>query len=136
MRWTQVGFLKRKIKEYQARTGKTQAQVAADLGTTYGTLRFWLSGTRPPKRENIQKMISVLGGRLSDYNHDPGDLPSGVDPEAWAEAGEEDQSLVLELLDLIKDVPQNEKRLYVKLWKQGLELGRARIESENKNNGI
>lgn len=48
MAWAQVEAFHQALKAYQERTGKTQAQVAGDLGTSYGTLRFWLSGTRPP----------------------------------------------------------------------------------------
>jgi len=81
MGWLRAGAFKKRLKEYQARTGKTQAQVAKDLGTTYGTLRFWLSGTRPPRVENLQAAVILFGNgcSLSEFIDDPGKEIAGVD---------------------------------------------------------
>lgn len=75
MAWARVDAFREAVRQYQERTGKTQAQVAEDLGTTYGTLRFWLSGTRPPKKENLTKAAEVFGCSITRFWDDPGERP-------------------------------------------------------------
>lgn len=82
MAWTQVGNFKRHLAEYQKRAGRTQAQVAKELGTSYGTLRFWLSGTRQPRLATLQKISALLGCSLTELADDPGAVVGGAQPEA------------------------------------------------------
>lgn len=71
MAWAQVEAFHQALKGYQERTGKTQAQVADELGTSYGTLRFWLSGTRSPKRENLIRAAGLFGVPVTDFMDAP-----------------------------------------------------------------
>lgn len=41
--------------------GKTQAQVAKDLGINKGTLSSWMNGTRTPKMANIDMLCKYFG---------------------------------------------------------------------------
>lgn len=60
-------------------TGKTQVEAAEALGTTYGTLKFWLSGTRPPKNATLQRIVTVFGNgcSLTEFVDDPGQEIAG-----------------------------------------------------------
>jgi transcriptional regulator with XRE-family HTH domain len=69
--WIQLESFKSRLKEYQARTGKTQVQVAEDLGTSYGTLRFWLAGVRPPSLSTLQNAANIFGCSVSEFIDDP-----------------------------------------------------------------
>lgn len=91
MGWERVDVLRSRIKEYRSRTGKTLAQVAKELGTSHGTLRFWLSGTRPPKKENLQKLAALLRCSITDFIDDPGASPTGSHHEKWIDATERDR---------------------------------------------
>lgn len=101
-KWLQVDRLKNRLKAYQARTGKTQAQVAEDLGTSYGTLRFWLSGTRRPELPTLQKFASVFqdGCTVSEFFDDPGAAPAGIDLSSYSEV---DRHRLLRMIQAISD---------------------------------
>lgn len=79
MGWERVEIFKKHLHLYKERTGKLQREIAADLGTTYGNLRFWLSGRRAPKLANLKKIAKVFGTSILDYTDDPGSKPMGVD---------------------------------------------------------
>ena len=78
MPWLRVSNFKKRLKEFQASTGKTQTEAAEALGTTYGTLKFWLSGTRPPKVETLQRLASVFGCSITEFIDDPGQMIAGT----------------------------------------------------------
>ena len=80
MSWPQVDSFHQALKAYQERTGLTQSQVAKELGTSYGTLRFWLSGTRAPKLENMIKAATLFGVPVTDFMDAPvaGDMTAAV----------------------------------------------------------
>ncbi len=77
--WTQLESFRKRLKEYQAKTGKTQAQVSVDLGTSYGTLRFWLSGTRPPGLSTLQNAANLFGCSVTEFIDDPAGIIAGQD---------------------------------------------------------
>lgn len=79
MAWVQLETFKKRLKEYQKATGKRQAQVAEDLGTTYGTLRFWLAGVRPPGFPNLQRAAILFGCSVTEFIDDPGREIAGQD---------------------------------------------------------
>jgi len=74
MSWKRVSNFKKRLKEFQESTGMTQTEAAEALGTTYGTLKFWLSGRRPPKNETLQRIVKVFGNGCSftEFVDDPG----------------------------------------------------------------
>lgn len=86
MGWPHVDAFKRRLAEYQARTDKTQAEVASELETTYGTLMFWLSGSRPPKRENMQRAAALFGCSVTEFMDDPGATVAGRSTADLSEA--------------------------------------------------
>ena len=132
MSWVQVDAFRDHLKKYQEATGKTQALVAVDLGTTYGTLRFWLSGTRPPKVENLQKAAFLFGCSVTEFLEDPGNVPAGLDPNNWAEASERTRVLASAMFEDLKSMPEDEQEAYYQLWKQGVMIGRTRMAAEDK----
>lgn len=134
MAWLRVENFRKRLKEYQDRTGKTQAEAAEELGTTYGTLRFWLSGTRPPKNENLQRAVVVFGNgcSITEFIDDPGGVPPGIDPTEWAETSERTRVLASAMFQDLRALPEDEQQIYYELWKKGQEIGRARLASEAK----
>ena len=132
MAWNRVDSFKKQVKEYQQRTGKTQAEVAKNLDTTYGTLRFWLSGVRPPKKENLQLAAALFGCSITEFIDDPGNPLPGIDPLAWASVSEQDRVLTAAFLAGLRDLPDEEKHIYAELLEHGLKIGRARMLAEEK----
>lgn len=79
MAWIQVEAFKKELKNYQARTSSTRVQAAKALETTPGNLKFWLSGVRSPKRENLQKAAALFGCSVTKFMDDPGaDIPGAT----------------------------------------------------------
>jgi transcriptional regulator with XRE-family HTH domain len=79
MPWPQLDNFKNRLAEYQASTGKTQDEVAHDLGTTYGTLRFWLAGTRQPSLPTLQAASKLFKCSVTEFLDDPGRIYAGQD---------------------------------------------------------
>ena len=79
MSWIQVTNFVKRVKEYQALTKKTQAQVASDLGTTYATLRFWMSGVRQPRLDTLQGAAALFKCSVVEFMDDPGQEIAGQD---------------------------------------------------------
>ncbi len=48
------------LDRYRKESEKSMAQVAKELDTTPGTIRFWLTGTRPPGKNNLKRLVSLL----------------------------------------------------------------------------
>lgn len=130
MTWAQVETFRAHLKRYQEVTKKTQAQVADDLGTTYGTLRFWLSGTRPPKVENMKKAATLFGCRVTDFIDDPMEVPPGIDPEKWTQVSEKSRVLASAMFEDLVSIPEAEQDAYYELWKKGVQIGLARRAAE------
>jgi transcriptional regulator with XRE-family HTH domain len=122
MGWLRVENFKKRLREYQDRTGKTQSQAADDLGTTYGTLRFWLSGTRPPKNANLQRAVAVFGHgcSITEFVDDPGESTPGVKPEKWVDASERDRVInSMMFADITAaDLSDEEKDELYRAWKE------------------
>lgn len=79
-RYVQQPALKLAVKSYQARTGKTQQEVAEDLGTTLGTLRQWLNNKeRKPELESLQKISALTRVSVMQFIDDPGRDYAGQD---------------------------------------------------------
>lgn len=51
------------IREYITNTG--EARIAFALGVSLWTVRSWRLGTRSPKPEHANKLVSMSGGELS-----------------------------------------------------------------------
>lgn len=79
-RYIQQPALKVAVKAYQARTGKTQQEVAEALGTTLGTLRQWLNNKeRRPELESLQKISALTRVSVMQFIDDPGADYAGQD---------------------------------------------------------
>jgi len=79
-RYIQQPALKIAVKAYQARTGKTQQEVAEALGTTLGTLRQWLNNKeRRPELESLQKISALTRVSVTQFIDDPGADYAGQD---------------------------------------------------------
>ena len=77
MAWLKVSNFKKQLEAYRNRTGKTNAQVAEDLGTTPGNLKFWKAGTRQPYIVNLQRMAEVFECSVIEFVDDPGQEIAG-----------------------------------------------------------
>lgn len=85
MGWIQVKAFREHLRRYAMRTGKTQIQIAQDLGTTYATLRFWLSGTRSPKRASLQRAAALFETSVTNFMDDPGGAIEGEEASGLSE---------------------------------------------------
>lgn len=56
----------RNLKFYVIRSGKTQTQIAADLGVSKGTFSDWTSGRSHPRMDKVQRMAEYFGISKSD----------------------------------------------------------------------
>jgi len=54
-----------KFKEWIKEKGKTQEDVARDLGVAQGLISSWCNGERLPRAENMQKIIKYTGGEVT-----------------------------------------------------------------------
>lgn len=98
------------MKEYQAKTGKTQTQAADDLGLSLSSLRQILyQKTRRASFDTCQKAASVFGCSVTEFIDDPGAPPPGVDAERWAKATERDRVLASAMFEELVDVPEDLK---------------------------
>lgn len=64
------------LKRIVYESGKTQAEVARDLGINKSTLSNWMSGTRIPKMDSIDMLCNYFNVRRSDImeEHKPGEI--------------------------------------------------------------
>lgn len=53
------------LKFYIIRSGKTQSQVAVDIGVSKGTLSDWCSGRSLPRMNKVQQLAEYFGVNIS-----------------------------------------------------------------------
>jgi transcriptional regulator with XRE-family HTH domain len=85
MSWAQVDVLRSMLDAHKKATGETNADVAQKLETTIGTLGFWLTGTRTPKRANLQKLAAFFGCSVTRFMDDPNQEVAGRTAEGKSE---------------------------------------------------
>lgn len=51
----------RNLKFYVIKAGKTQSQVAADIGVSKGTFSDWCSGRSHPRMDKVQRLADYFG---------------------------------------------------------------------------
>ena len=113
MKWPQLDKFKARLSEYQRASGKTQAQVAAELDTTYGTLRFWLSGTRSPSLPTLQRASALFGCSVTEFVDDPGAPPAG----ATVESSEIDRFMLRIIGEDLTKLTDREKQAAFEAWR-------------------
>ena len=113
MAWPQLDKFKARLSEYQRASGKTQAQVAAELDTTYGTLRFWLSGTRPPSLPTLQRASALFGCTVTEFLDDPGAPPDG----ATEDSSEVDRFMLRIIGTDLSKLTDREKQAAFEAWR-------------------
>lgn len=52
------------FKDWIKKTGKTQQEVANDLGVAQGLISSWCNGERLPRPENMAKIVEYTGGEV------------------------------------------------------------------------
>jgi len=76
--WPKKDAFSNQAKSYQVKTGKTQAQVADDLGVSLPTFRNYLYGSKTPGLATIQKAAVLFGCSITEFVDDPGaEAPTG-----------------------------------------------------------
>lgn len=58
------------LKFYVIRSGRTQSQIASDLGVSKGTFSDWTSGRSHPRMNKVQQIADYFGISLSDLLED------------------------------------------------------------------
>lgn len=112
-RFPQQVRLKAAVKAYQERTGKTQEEVAADLGTTLGTLRQWLNNkARKPELETLQKISALTKVSVAEFIDDPGREYAGQDLSDHSEEDRFFASMVIKGV-LTKDLTDDQRRFII-----------------------
>ena len=128
--WPAQEMLVRRIEEFAAKEHLLTARGALKMDAL--AARFDLSPKflhqmlrnkkRPRPHCNVMEFWEVAS-----------DPPSGIPRDIWDETSDLDRQLAIEILDLLKNVSDEEKPLYIKLIKQGILLGEARIRAEKSN---
>ena len=60
----------RNLKFYVIRSGKTQSQVATDIGVSKGTFSDWCSGRSHPRMDRVQQLAEYFGVSISHLLQD------------------------------------------------------------------
>lgn len=60
----------RNLKFFVIRSGKTQSQIAADIGVSKGTFSDWCSGRSHPRMDKVQYLAEYFGVNKSDLIED------------------------------------------------------------------
>ena len=121
MAWAQVEAFHQALKAYQEKTGKTQAQVAGDMGTSYGTLRFWLSGTRSPKLDNLIRAAELFDVPVTNFMDAP--IPGEMRSVVLDERG---RFMKRVMGSDLAELPENEREAAFQAWKAIVAGFRAR----------
>ena len=58
------------LKFYVIRSGRTQSQIASDLGVSKGTFSDWVSGRSHPRMNKVQQIADYFGISKSDLLED------------------------------------------------------------------
>lgn len=75
--WPQQSVFRARIDAYKKAHGITQKQLAEELGTSLGTLRFWLYGDRRPSLQSLQRVAALCGCSVTEFIDDPGQEIAG-----------------------------------------------------------
>jgi transcriptional regulator with XRE-family HTH domain len=101
-----------------------------------GTLKQDLQN-KNRERPGIEKLIfiaEVIGCNRDEFWETA--APAGIEKDRWANASEQDRALATAILDDLMAIPEEQRETYYNLckemWKQGIAIGRARIEAEKK----
>lgn len=100
----------RNLKRYIENSGKTQKEIAKDIGVSTGTFCDWTRGRLYPRMDKVQKLADYFGIKKSELVEDVNIVKESVSNKEQ------------EVLDLFHKVPE-EKREFV------LSLIRATIDN-------
>jgi len=108
--------------------------VAARFDLSPATLKqFRQNKKRPqPHVDTLEAIAGVIGSDADEFRDSPNKPLPGVPKDRWASASRQDRALASAILADLMAIPEAEKDSYYKLWKQGIEIGRARVEAEKK----
>ena len=128
------GMFREWVAEAKAKLGATNnAAVAPLLGIAPTSLNKYLgkSPTHKPSPEALKLLGDFLGRDYRVLLDDPIAAPSGIAEERWADADEDTQILLSALFEELMNFPPDEQARYVKHFKEGMALGKARIAEES-----
>jgi len=76
--WGHRTQFRKRVDEYQARTGEKHLEIAERFGTTLATFRGWLyNKTKRPSLDTLQKASAIFGCSVTEFIDDPGQEIAG-----------------------------------------------------------
>ena len=123
------------VAEARAKLGaKNNASVAPIMGYTPSSLNKFLgkSPTHRPSSDKLKMLGDFIGRDYRLLIDDPESAPESISKSIWEESSESDRRLTIEILDVLKKIPEKEKHLYIQLIKNGIMIRDARMEAEKK----
>ena len=120
-RWPQRALFKRYLKLLAKKEGLTMTEVAEKLGTTYNTLRQYISVARKdtrPSLEFIQRAAALFECSVTEFIDNPGEPMQGL---ALANS-EEERVFLREVAHDIATLAPEKRRLLAESWPTILRL--------------
>ena len=130
-RWPERLIFVKDLEEYQAEVGASLDDVAKSLDVSKSTLYGLRTRVGSQTSERVKREAAKLF-KKSITRYIPDEITEGERESVWSVASERDKALANSMLEDLKDIPEDQKDLYYKLWKQGVAIGLARMESEKK----
>lgn len=123
--WPQRERFRTLLDSYQERTGETHAQVAKRLGISLATLRNCIYAVKRPGIKVLRKASELFGCSMDEL---AGGIsqPPGVAASDWGKVSVAKRAAFKAMFQTLKDVPDDELTEYLRLLKQGREIGKAR----------
>ena len=99
----------RKLQYYMNLTGKTQADIIADLGFQSGTVSMWVNGKRLPRMDKMEALASYFHCAPSDLYEEkvedvPADALTGAIIEKVSRMSEEQKRQVYAIVSALEVV--------------------------------
>lgn len=132
--WPQRERFKKLVNSYRRKHQIDRPTMAERLGVKESHLHGLLYDKRVrPGLEVVQRAAEIFEVSITDLVDDPGGAPPGIQMDKWVDASEMDRLLASAILEDLMKIPDEEKELYYKLWRQGIEIGIRRKETEGRN---
>jgi transcriptional regulator with XRE-family HTH domain len=121
--WPQREIFRACLKAYQENSGKSQEDVAGELGVARSSLRFWLyQQKRKPSFEVLKRAAKLFGCSVTEFVDDPAGAARvpGVAQDAWAALSERDKVIGIAVFHDITadDLTEEDKDMLFAAWKE------------------
>jgi len=134
--WPQYRKFRQLAKDYQTRSGENQGAISAKLGINLFTYRNYLYGSKKPGIKTLQAAARLFGVSITEFVDNPGTPPPGIERDLWQRISERDRVLGTAILEDLTSISDQEKEVYLDMWKQGFFKAIAKMRIEEANNKL